>query len=423
MLLLLLSLVAAPADTLDLSLASALELAGRKSPARVEARVARFQGGLSAVKAGAALLPSTAGKLGWARTETRSPLNPDSLVTAEGWNGSLTLAQVVFDPAVFSSVAGSIVYAGYYAADARDKRARLVYDVTAGYLGLLRARLLRDAAASALERAEDNLLLVRERERLGAAAGIEVMRAEVARSQAEMDLLSSDKALAASNAAFLAAAGITERVVVRPTEELTEPSRFDLGDPDSLVAEIERRNPTLAMARRSRTAARIGVVAAAARVLPSVSLYWGSNYSDSSFPTVGSWRDRDAITRGIEFSFPLLDIKTFVLGLADAGAQSRLARAGAERARLTLRATAAAAVLDYGEARQRCDVARRNLELSRELLRLADEQRRLGSLSMFEYLSAETGLAAAQASYVGALADTYIKAAQVTYLLGRTDAP
>ncbi|MFO7650224.1 MAG: TolC family protein [bacterium] len=423
MLFLLLSLVAAPADTLDLSLASALELAGHKSPARVEARVARFQSGLSAVKAGAALLPSASGNLGWAKTETRSPFNPDSLVTVEGWNGSLTLAQVVFDPAVFGSVAGSIVYAGYYAADARDKQARLVYDVTAGYLGLLRARLLRDAAASALERAGDNLLLARERERLGAAAGIEVMRAEVARSQAEMDLLSSDKALAAVNAAFLAAAGITERVVVRPTEELSAPSGFAFGDSDSLVAEIERRNPTLKMADKSRAAARIGVVAAAARVLPSVSLYWSSNYSDSSFPTVGSWRDHDAVTRGIEFSFPLLDIKTFVLNLADAGAQSRLARAGAERARLTLRATATAAVLDFSEARQRYDVARRNLELSRELLRLADEQRRLGSLSMFEYLSVETGLAAAQASYVGALADTYIKAAQITYLLGRTDAP
>ncbi len=420
---LVLSLVAAPADTLDLSLSEALALAGRRSPARIEARIARFESGLNAVKAGAALLPSAAGSLGWAETETRSPLNPDSLVTVKGWTGTLTLSQVVFDPAVFGSVAASAVYAGYHAADARDKAARLVYDVTADYLNLLRARLLRDVAAAALERAADNLRLARERERLGAAAGIEVMRSEVQHSQAEIDLLSADKALATANAAFLASAGISERVVVRPTEELTEPAGFDFGDPDSLMLEIERRNPGLKLAERSRAAAAIGVAAAAGRALPSVSLFWRSTHSDSNFPSCRDWRDRDDISRGVNFSFPLLDIKTFVLNLADAGSSSRRARAALERARLTLRAAATAAVLDYREARRRHDFARRNLELSRELLRLATEQRRLGSISLFDYLSVETGLAQAQAAYVGALADTYIKAAQITYLLGRADAP
>jgi outer membrane protein TolC len=422
MLFLLLSLVAAPADTLDLSLEQALELAGRRSPARVEARVARFESGLSAVKAGASLLPSAAATLGWAETETRSPLNPDSLITAEGWSGSFSLSQVVFDPTVFAGVAGSVVYAGYYAADARDKQARLVYDVTAGYLDLLRARLLRDVAGSALERARDNLQLARERERLGAAAGIELMRSEVQQAQAEIDLLTADKALAAANAGFLAAAGIAERVVVRPTELLTEPPSFDFGDPDSLVAEIERRNPGLKLADKSRTVAAIGVAAAAARALPSVSLFWRSGYSDTAFPSYAAWRDRDDVSRGINFSFPLLDIKSFILGIADAGAQSRRARAALARARLSLRAAATAAALDYREARQRCDLARRNLDLSRELFRLAEQQRRLGSLSLLDFLSVETGLSQAQAAYVGALADSYIKAAQITYLLGRSDA-
>lgn len=423
MLFIILGLLAAPADTLDLTLEQALDLAARRSPARIEARVSRFESGLNAVKAGATLLPSAAGSLSWGESETRSPINPDSVITTKGWTGTVSLSQVVFDPMVFGSVAGSIVYAGYYAADARDKQARLVYDVTAGYLDLLRARLLRDAASSALDRAVDNLRLARERERLGSAAAIEVMRSEVLESQARMNLLSTDKALAAANAAFLAGAGITERVVVRPTEDLTEPSELAFGDHDSLVELIEGRNPGLKLAERARTAAAIGVAAAAARALPSVSLFWTSTYSDTDFPSYGAWSDRDAVSRGLSLSFPLIDIKSFVLNLADAGASSRRARAAAARARLSLRAAATAAVLDYREARQRFDFARRSLELSRELYRLAEQQRRLGSLSLFDFQSVETDLTQAQASYVSALADTYIKAAQISYLLGRTDGP
>lgn len=418
MLLLLLALVSVAPDTLDLSLAEALDLALRSSPAQAQASASRLSSGTAIGQGINALLPSASGSLAWGKTRSQI-LGFDS--TATGWDGTFTLSQVVFDPRVFAGVANSIIQAGYYSVDAQDKQAKLIYDVTSGYLGLLGTRLLRDAAASAVDRAADNLKLNQEKLRLGAASRIDVMRSEVYRSQADISLLTAEKALAAANAGFLATAGIGRDVVVRPTEQIAAPAGFEVSNSDSLIAEIERRNPGARLAVKSGTAAAVNTAAAIGQVLPSVSAFWSSDYADSVMPrSIRDWDNKDRVTTGIRFTFPLLDLKAFVLDVADAVAGSRRAKAAARAAVYQVRAAATTAVIGYEEARQRYDYAEKNLKLNQELYRLAQEQQRLGAISLIDFFSVETALEQANATYITALTDTYIQAAQINYLLGRT---
>jgi outer membrane protein TolC len=422
MLLLLFALVSVSPDTLELSLGQALDLAVRGSPAQAQASASRLSSGVAVGRGINALLPTASGSLDYGRTTSQLVAGSDSTVTTRGWDGNFTLSQVVFDPRVFAGVVTSFINAGYYTSDAQDKQARLVYDVTDGYLGLLGARLLRDAAASAVDRADDNVKLNQEKLRLGAASRIDVMRSEVFKSQADISLLTAEKALAAANAGFLATAGISRDVIVKPTEQLTEPAGFEVPNRDSLVAEIERRNPGARLAAKAGTIATVNTVAAIGQVLPSVSAFWSSDYFDSAFPqSIKDWSDQDRVTTGIRFSLPLLDIKSFVLDIADAVAGSRRAKAAARAAVYQVRAAAATAVLGYDEARQRYDYAKKNLELNQELYRLAQEQQRLGAISLIDFFSVETALEQANATHITALTDTYIQAAQINYLLGRTD--
>lgn len=421
MLLLLLSLISASPDTLELSLGQALDLALRGSPAQAQASASRLSSGIAVGQGVNALLPAASGSLAYGKTTSQVVPGSDSGLTTKGWDGTFTLSQVVFDPHVFAGVANSFIQAGYYSVDAQNKQAQLIYDVTSGYLGLLGTRLLRDAAASAVDRAADNLKLNQEKLRLGAASKIDVMRSEVFKSQADIGLLTADKTLAAANAGFLATAGISRDAVVKPTEQLAEPAGFEVSNRDSLIAEIERRNPGARLAAKSGTIATINTVAAVGQILPSVSAFWSSDYSDSVMPkSIKDWSSNDRITTGISFKFPLLDIKSFVLDIADAVAGSRRAKAAARAALYQVRAAATTAVIGYEEARQRYDYAKKNLELNQELYRLAQEQQRLGAISLIDFFSVETALEQANATYITALTDTYIQAAQINYLLGRT---
>jgi outer membrane protein len=423
MLLLLLSLVSAAPDTLELSLGQAIDVALKHSPAATQASVSKVTSGIRVGQGVNALLPSANGALEYGQSTVKTALGD---TTSRGWTGSLTINQVVFDPQVFAGVATSFVNAAYYAYDARNKEAQLIYDVTQGYLGLLGSRLLRDASASALDRANDNLRLNQEKLRLGAASKIDVMRSEVAQSQAKISLLQADNTLATANAAFLATAGISENVTVKPTEAMTEPASLVVDDSDKLLAEIEARNPAAKLARDANTVATINTIGTIGEILPSVSVFWRSQYPNTSLPapampkSIKAWSDNDVVTTGIGLSFPLLDLKAFALDIAGAINGSRQARAAALSTRYQLRASATTAILSYREARQRYEYAKANLDLNRELYRLATEQQRLGAISLIDFFSVETALEQANATYITALTDTYVQAAQISYLLGRT---
>lgn len=408
-------------ETLNISLDSAFQLALRQSPARVEAEVARSQAALSAAQAVNTLLPVPSATLSRNTSRTRSLLFPDSVVTAVGWTGMFTLSQVVFDPQVFAAAAGGFVYAGYYAAQAQEHQAKLLLDVTTDYLNLLKASLLRSAAASALKRAEENLTLTRCRETLGALSRIEVLRAETFRSQAEVNLLAADNAVTAANAALLATIGIDQNVAVNPTEELQEIPHFPIDNPESLLAEIERVNPGCRLGAKASSAAALSLAGAIGRALPSASFRWQSTYTDSLPPTsIGRWGSRDDISYGLTFSLPLLDLKSYSLNVAGAAAEARRTRAAAAKVKLNLRSTARAAIASYDEACRRLGYTSRNLRLNEELYELALTQRRLGTLSSLDFYSVEAALEQARAEHTSALCDTYIQAARISYLLGRT---
>jgi len=423
MLFLLLALVSATPDTLELSLAQALDQALKHSPAATQASVSRATSGIRVGQGINALLPAANGSLEYGKSTVKTAFGD---TTSQGWTGSLTINQVVFDPQVFAGVATSFVNAAYYRYDARDKEAKLIYDVTQSYLGLLGSRLLRDAAASALDRANDNLRLNQEKLRLGAASKIDVMRSEVARSQAEISLLQADNGLATANASFLATAGISDNVTVKPTEAMTEPAALVVDDPEQLVAEIETRNPSAKLARDANTIATINTIGTVGGIMPSVSVFWRSQYPNTSTAapempkSIKAWDDKDVVTTGIGLSFPLLDLKAFALNIASAVNGSRQARAAALSVRYQLRAAATTAVLGYKEAQQRYQYAKANLDLNQELHRLATEQQRLGAISLIDFFSVETALEQANATYITALTDTYVQAAQISYLLGRT---
>lgn len=420
-LLLTITALAATPETLDLSIDEALAIALRSSPAQIEIAATRSQGLVRAAQGVAILLPTLSGSLSYGRSETRIPYFPDTTLVEKGWTGSLTLSQVIFDPQLFANVINLFISSGTSSVEARDKQARLGRDVIVDYLNLLKVQRLQEVAAASLARATDNLNLNQEKLRLGSSSPIDVLRAQAFRSQAEIELLAANKALAAANAAFLATLGLTESIRIRPTEELVSPPDSNPYDKDSLLQLIMNQNPGIRLAERAQTAARVSVAAAIARALPQVSTSWSTNYLDSLPPrSPGDWQEHDQVSWGIRLGFPLLDIKSYLLDIAAAATEARRARAGALRARLGLRATATAAILGYEESRQRLDYARRNLELNQELFRLAEEQHRLGSISLTDFQSVETSLAQAQASHIAALCDVYIQAAEIAYLLGIT---
>jgi outer membrane protein TolC len=405
-------LISSSTDTLYLDLNQALQTALKKSPQAAEASVARLQSWLAFGQGINPALPAPQANI------TRSKeLSGQAL-----WSTNLTISQVLFDPAVFANFINGIVNARYHSLDAREKIAALIFQTTTDYLNLLKAQLLLDAAEKGRQQAAENLNYTTERYRLGQASRIDLLRSEVFYSQAQINLLNAQKNAALSQEKFRATAGINRPQFIRATEQLTSPADFPITDPDSLLAAIEHINPNVQMSQNLNTAARLNLGAAFARILPAISFYRSWATLDTTLPqNYRAWKETATRTDGIHLSFPVADIKTFLLAIGDALAGSRRARAALARTRFQLRAAAQSALLDLQEAKLRCAEAKRNLELNQELYNLARTQHELGAFSLNDLLEVEVNLAQAEVSYLTALCDTYIQTAQIGYLLGKTD--
>lgn len=397
-------------DTLYLSLDEALQLALKGSPGVVEGTASRVDAAVSLGRGISNLLPTPSATLTSAKNE---------LATA--WKGDITITQVVFDPLVYAGLINGIINFCYHSLDAREKISRLVYDVTTDYFQLLKSQLLFAGAQKALAQAEESQRLTAERFRLGQAAKIDLLRSQAFYSQAQLNLLSAEKALTLAQSNLCARLGISSRRPLRAKQELGQPAELSVHDPDSLLLMMEKFNPGVRMLKDLKMVAAINLLASFARILPGFSLYRSYQYSDTTFPrSYQHWQEKSTRVDGISLTFPIADIKTFILNIGDALAGSRRARAALARARLQLRAAAQGAILGYEEARRRYEQAELNLELNRELYELAATQYRLGALSLSELLEAEIGLTQAEATYLSALCDTYIQSAEIAYLLGKT---
>jgi outer membrane protein TolC len=402
-----------PADTLRLSLADAIQTALGQSPVSTQAAVTRAGGAVTLARGINSMLPSVSGSVdyGWKH------VGPDS--TGRGWTAGLTVNQVVFSPSAFAGVVSSAIRSAYSSTSARDQQAKLVFDATVDYLNLLKYSRLQDVAVAALRRASENLELTKQKQQRGLASSIDLLRAEAQEAQARLGLLEAEQNFDVGRETFKATAGLGRNTVVVPTEELEAPAEFEVADPESLVAEIERLNPGIRMSAQARSIARVNQVATIGSVFPDVSLYWQRNATAATLPScLTEWRDNGTSSYGLRATLPLLDLKSYVLNVVDASNESRRTAAAARTAELQIRSAAASAVGSYLTARQRYDLAAATLTLNERLHELGQQQLRLGAISQVDFLDVEANLVDAQASFVSATCDTYVRAANIAYLLG-----
>jgi len=400
--------VNAGTDTVYLTLNQTLEMALKRSPLAKEAGADRWQAVLSAGEGVAALLPTPG--LSFSKQETE---------LGTSYNVNWSINQPVFDPYLFKALVNGIISASYYSLSARERTARLVYDVTSAYFNLVRARLLYTAAVKGVEQAEQNHRVAQERFQLGQVPEFEWLRAKAFFSRAQLGLLNAEKTLKTARVGLCALAGINPNKAVMPADEIKEPATIPEFDSEEVLARIMEFNPGLQLADRVKNQAMVSLVAAFLRFLPSVSFYQSAQYSDSTLPA--NWqsgKEQMVRTSGWSFSLPIADVKGFILNLGGAINASRRSRAEFTRAKLELYVTAQNAILEYEEALRRYHQAKENLSLNQELYQLALTRYQLGSIAQSELLEIEAELARAESDYLSALCDTFIQSAQIAYLLG-----
>ena len=155
-------------------------------------------------------------------------------------------------------------------AELADAEANLVFQVTQGYIDVLRQTEQLRVSEQQRERATFNLRLAAARLAVGSATGVDVAQAEVAVGRAEVTVLQTANALETARIRLLQQMGVALDSPFVPTTPfgLSEP----LWDREELYQMGLENNPNLRSLRASRSSSSYGVKMAKSSYFPSMNL-------------------------------------------------------------------------------------------------------------------------------------------------------
>jgi outer membrane protein TolC len=327
-----------------------------------------------------------------------------------------------------------------------EARAQAALDVQRAYLQVLFAQRLVEIRAAGLGLADERLRQVERFQNAGRAARYDVLRARVERANYEPTVI---EARSESDLALLELKRLANIPADRPVR-LT--SSVDTTSVGALLAAYDRVDTAAAVATRpsvraaelAAEARRIGVAAARADFLPTVSVFFQTGYQafpPDGFPTSwgrttvipcepdapptcrpttsqnGGWfADRQM---GVQVSWPLFDGLRAKGNLDLARAQARLAEVQARQERERVALEVAAARAGLARARALFEARRTNAGEAQEAYRLASLRFDRGLGTQLEASDAQLALLTAQTNEARALYDLYLAAAELARALGR----
>jgi outer membrane protein TolC len=264
-------------------------------------------------------------------------------------------------------------------------RRELLYAVAETYYGALGLQRIAEVARNQVEITRQHEAVARARFEAGDAAKVAVVRAEIARLQAEQDVRTAENAFEAARGGLACLLGL------QPTFALSDPPPQPApGDPAALMKAAIEARPDLKAARVQRDVAQAELDAAWYEFLPQVAVSWNLNAATAAgFTGQLNW----AATLGV--TVPLYDAGARYADIRDAESQVR-------EAALSLAAQEAKARDEVRRAALDLDTSRANLSKAEEQERLARENHALVKAQFEAGLSTQVEVADAQASLFSA---------------------
>jgi outer membrane protein len=274
-----------------------------------------------------------------------------------------------------------------------------ILQVEAAAFSYLSTRAQRDAQTSTLQLATQALDVANERHRVGLATIADVLQAQTARSQEELQLQSLEGALLVARGSLAVAMGVPANLPFDiPEIPQTDSVRFITQSVDSLIEMAVRNRPELATARAQAAAASSSIRVARSAYLPALA-FGATGASNGSNVSTFSGRTY-SLNVGVQVPVFSGFSNQYDVAAASEGYQAALSRADATKQLVIQQVFSAYYTLRTSTDRVR--TSRDLLASATQSETVARERYREGVGSIVDLLVAQSALANARAQEVDA---------------------
>ncbi len=409
-----------------ISLADAIQMAQRNSPAVVQARGLERTAGAARRAALGAYLPSLNLNGSSSRTQGvqffQGQLVP---LTGNPWNynNGLGTQLELFDGGRRWQELARVRATGDVA-DATTIQARFdaALQVKQQYYAALAARESESAARAQLEQAEQQLKASTARVAAGVATKSDSLRSAIQLGNAQLAVLTSQNDLRVANAALTRVVGSTTTVTTSPSDSAESMPTVPL-EPE--LETLISRGPAVQLAEANLLAARASRKAQRSQYLPTLSMSYNYSYTQSSKSFTGGnlfllgGNDPNRQNMSFNFSYPLFNGFAREQGAVQADVTLRNAEAQLRDARLGARQTLTSQLRALANAQARVQVQLAAIAAAEEDLRVQQQRYALGASTLLDLLTSQTQLNQARQALIQARLDGRIARAQLSSLVGR----
>jgi outer membrane protein len=407
-----------PQSPAMLTLADAQKIALQNEPRLASASLTAQAAGQVVKEARSAYFPTVSGNLTSVGAEEGTAVAAGALTTSSLSSriaSGLIVSQLITDFGRTKNLAGS----ARLRAQAQDQnvittRAQILLNVQQAYYAALAAEAVEGVAQAALD---NRRLVLRQIDALAASSlksTLDVRFAQVAVSEAELDLYQAQNELSSTQARLSAALGY-ERAQTFTLAEEPLPAPLE-PDADPLITEALRQRPELASLSLNRDAARRFAEAEKDLRNPTLSAVGSAGVVPAH--DVGYHGDNYAAA-GVNLNIPIFNGGLFSARKSEADLRTQAADKDVQELTLQISKDVRVAWLDANNAFRRLDVAARLVDEANEALRLAQTRYDAGLGSIVELTQAQYTQTSAQIGAASANYDYLSRRSALDYTTGR----
>jgi len=407
-------LVAAQAQARTYSLEEAIEIALAHNVSLAKA-VEGLEGARADVLSGwSGVLPQISGSV--SRSDGLFVVSGHDTET-KGYRAGVGLSQTLVSGSTFANIAGAHRRKTAEEASLDSTTRDVVFQVKQGYYSLLKSERLRDVQEEALELAKEQLRKTESLFDLGSASRSDLLKAQVQVGQAELALISADKAAGTAQASLCYLLGIdvtSDLEAVDPPQAEAQPEALDFD-----VGQAVARRPDVRAWEQYVVAARRSLLASEAERWPELNL--SVDYSTDDEALDGLFDDvSDDYSRSVSLrlSVPIFNGFSTKARIDNSKSSLRSAELSLRDAKLQASFEIETARLSVLEQARRVEVAEQSVDQAEEDLRVSEERFRLRAASMLELIDARVAYSRARADLVEARYDYEIAKAELKLALG-----
>ncbi len=335
------------------------------------------------------------------------------------YSENFSFSQTVFDLSSIYDIKASKLQTKGSVASFNAIRNQIEFAIASTFFDFLRKKKILVVKELGFKESDENLKKTKVMLDIGIISKVDLLRSEVVKNQAELDVIKAKKDMEISRANLAYLIGIEPDMEFDVKEESLSIRDYNIEEYKELFRKTKENNPDIESNKFSVSKSKAQLSSSFCRYLPTLSIQGSYGYSGDKFTfSKEDWQENDSWSVGASVTLPLFAGFSRMGNVKQSRAIVRMSELELDDVVMQKGIELRKSLLAIDEAKKSLVLSQKNLEQADLSYRMMQEKYTLGAATILELMDTEQDYEQAQVTQISAYFDLLLASFYVTNLLG-----